>query len=294
MLSEISRLGLGSVQFGMSYGVANTGGQVSPEQVADILRIARAAGVNTLDTAAVYGDAESRLGNIGVTDWRVVSKLPPLPDDVDPELWVRLVVKQSLSRLRIPKLYGLLLHQPLDLCGSQGDKLCRAMSAVQHEGLVTKIGVSVYGPDDLEAIWGRIAIGIVQSPLNLVDRRLVTSGWLSRLKEVGVEVHVRSVFLQGLLLMGQQDRPRKFDSWHDLWERWERWLTEHRVSPQAACLSYPLAHTQVDCVIFGVDNSLQLSQILAATKSFDAKTLPDLSCDDEHLLNPSKWNLLEV
>lgn len=292
-MSETSRLALGTVQFGLNYGVANAGGKIAPAETVEIVRRARSAGVDMLDTAAVYGDAESRLGGIGVADWNVVSKLPPLPDGVDPEKWVRQVVDQSLSNLRIPRLYGMLLHRPSDLHGPQGEKLYQAMLAVQQEGLVGRIGVSVYGPSDLETTYGRFAMGLVQAPLNLVDRRLVTSGWLSRLKQDGVEVHVRSAFLQGLLLMTQKDRPRKFAMWREIWARWDRWQLEHPVSPQAMCLAYPLACPQVDRVVVGVDSSDQLMQLLAAVRSIDEGCIPDLSCDDERLINPSNWTLLE-
>lgn len=292
-MSDIGRLALGTVQFGLNYGVANAGGKIAPAEAADIVRNARAAGIDTLDTAVAYGDAETRLGQIGVADWCVVSKLPPLPDGADPEKWVRHVVDQSLSNLRIPHLHGMLLHRPGDLLGPQGDRLYRAMLALQQDGLVRKIGVSVYGPDDLEATCGRFAMGMVQAPMNLVDRRLVTSGWLSRLKHEGVEVHVRSAFLQGLLLMTRQDRPKKFDRWRDIWARWDRWQLDHRVSPQAACLAYPLSHPLVDRVVVGVDSSDQFAQLLAAAGSLGKRSFPDLSCDDERLINPSSWNLLE-
>ncbi len=292
-MSDISRLALGTAQFGLNYGLANASGKIAPAEAADIVRNARTAGVDTLDTAVAYGDAETRLGEIGVADWRVVSKLPPLPEGMDPEKWVRQVVDQSLSNLRIPRLHGMLLHRPYDLRGLQGDRLYRAMLALQEDGLVSKIGVSVYGPDDLDATFGRFPMGLVQAPMNLVDRRLVTSGWLSRLKHEGVEVHVRSAFLQGLLLMTQQDRPKKFDRWRDIWVRWDRWQLEHHVSPQAACLAHPLSYPLVDRVVVGFDSSDQFAQLLAAAGSLCERRFPDLSCDDERLINPSSWNLLE-
>lgn len=293
-MSEIGRLALGTVQFGLDYGVANAGGKIAPGEAAEIVRMARAAGVDTLDTAVAYGDAESRLGEIGVVDWRIVSKLPPRPDGTDPEKWVRQIVERSLSNLQVSRLHGLLLHRPGDLAGAHGESLYRALLAIREDGLVGKIGVSVYSPDDLDLTCGRFALDLVQAPLNLVDRRLVTSGWLSRLKRDGVEVHVRSAFLQGLLLMKPAVRPRKFDLWSQVWTRWEEWQHEHpALSPQAACLAYPLACTQVDRVVVGVDSAAQLGQLLASTCALDGDCIPDLSCDDERLINPSSWTLLE-
>ncbi|MFC4313402.1 aldo/keto reductase [Steroidobacter flavus] len=285
------KLALGTVQFGLAYGVANQQGQVRPEEAQQILRLASASGVDTLDTAVAYGNSEQCLGDIGVTGWRVVSKLPAVPDDcVDVTRWVRETLGASLRRLRTDRLYALLLHRPQQLLADRiGPALFAALRQLKAEGLVTKIGVSVYGPEELTELCGRFELDLVQAPFNIVDRRLLDSGWLSRLSRAGVEVHVRSVFLQGLLLM-EANRPPRFDRWRDLWTRWHAWLADTRLTAVEACMRYALSHEDIAHVVVGVDSAAQLQQILAASRG----TLPEipaaLACDDPDLINPSRWS----
>lgn len=286
-----SRLALGTVQFGLAYGIANRRGQVSRSEAAEIFAAARAGGLDTLDTAIAYGDSEACLGEVGVTDWRIVSKLPTLPDDCpDVASWFTKQVDGSLRRLGVDRLYGLLLHTPQQLLGQNGIELAKALCNAREVGVVERIGVSIYGPGDLAVIYSTLQPDLVQAPLNLVDRRLVDSGWLSRLADDGVEVHTRSCFLQGLLLMPKV--PAHFAPWQALWARWQQWLAAHPGQAAAACLAYPLSYPEVARVVVGVDSLAQLTELLAAEKTSVADDLPDLRSDDEQLINPSKWNSL--
>jgi aryl-alcohol dehydrogenase-like predicted oxidoreductase len=196
---------------------------VSGEETAAILKHARAAGLDTLDTAIAYGEAEQRLGAIGVGQWQVISKLPPVPDGcADVAAWVRDCVRGSLQRLKVAALHGLLLHRSQDLLGSSGAALSVALAATKSAGLVAKLGVSIYAPEELDDLASRMQLDVVQAPLSIVDRRLASSGWLARLHAAGTEVHVRSVFLQGLLLMDPGLRPARFARWQQLWDQWAR------------------------------------------------------------------------
>lgn len=287
-----SHLALGTVQFGLAYGVANQGGQVTRAHAAAILAAARAGGLDTLDTAIAYGDSEDCLGAAGIADWRIVSKLPRLPDDCpDVAAWVAMQIDGSLRRLGVDHLHGLLLHDPRQLLGHHGAALASALRAARAAGKAERIGVSIYAPDDLAAIHPVLQPDLVQAPLNLIDRRLVDSGWLQRLADDGVEVHTRSSFLQGLLLMPQV--PARFAPWQPLWARWQQWLATHPGQAAAACLSYPLSLPQVARVVVGVDSLAQLAELLDASQTaLTADDLPDLRCTDEQLINPSLWNKL--
>jgi aryl-alcohol dehydrogenase-like predicted oxidoreductase len=285
-----NRLALGTVQFGLRYGVANRVGRVSREDTAAIVAHARAAGWDTLDTAAAYGDCEQRLGEIGVSRWRVVSKLPPVPEQVaDVTKWVRESVRQSLQCLRIPKLHALLVHHSQALLGPSGEALYGAMLEVKKEGWADKIGVSIYGPPELDAIWPNFRLDIIQGPFNILDRRLATSGWLTRLRLSGTEVHTRSTFLQGLLLMTSAGRPPQFDRWSRLWEKWGSWLAERNLTPLQACLGFALSHGEIDRVIIGVDSTLQLQEIIADSKAARISLPEELTSDDLDLIDPTRW-----
>lgn len=287
------RLALGTAQFGLNYGIANQAGQVLVNDAGTILDCAAAAGLDTLDTAIAYGDSEERLGQVGVNQWQIVSKLPQLPDwSLDVSAWVRGSVMDSLERLKVSSLGGLLLHHPADLLGSRGDALYAAMAELKSLGLVKKIGISIYQPDELDAILEHMAFDVVQAPFNILDRRLIDSGWLGRLHELGVELHVRSVFMQGLLLMPGALRPAKFQRWQTLWDEWERWLSVHELTPLEACLRYALSFNEIRRVIVGVDAPGQLEEIIAASSGNLPSVPVDLRSTDVALLNPSNWHQL--
>ncbi len=282
------RLALGTVQFGLRYGIANTAGQVPPQEIALILETARTSGINTLDTAIAYGDSESRLGGAGVTDFRIVSKLPGLDGRLDT---IGTMVQGALDRLGVSTLHGLLLHRSEDLCGSMGDDVYAALLDLKQRGLVRKIGVSIYDPAELDAIVPRFDIDLVQAPFNVLDRRLATSGWLERLKQAEVEVHTRSALLQGLLVMTPEQRPAYFQRWAELWAIWDAWLAETGTTPLAAALAFVLAEAGIDRVLVGVDTDLQLRDILRVANDPGAP-IPSatLATYDTDLINPARWN----
>lgn len=213
------RIALGTVQFGLPYGIANQTGQVARSEAKAMLQLAAANSIDTLDTAIAYGESETRLGEAGVQSFNVVTKLPAIPASChDVNGWVREQVGLSLCRLDLTRVYGLLLHRSDDLLGNNGAMLWHALEELRDVDLVQKIGVSVYAPSEIEAVTSLYKVDLVQAPFNIVDRRLSTSGWLDRLKSKGVEVHTRSAFLQGLLLMSRTAIPPKFSSWNPLWD----------------------------------------------------------------------------
>jgi aryl-alcohol dehydrogenase-like predicted oxidoreductase len=287
------RLALGTVQFGLPYGVNNYSGQVSRTDARSILQLASVNGIDTLDTAMAYGDAENCLGEVGAHKFKLVTKLPRLPDDcLDVDDWVQKQMDASLSRLGVNKVDSLLIHHAYQLLGINGLALYRALIKLKDNGRTKKIGVSIYSPSDLDALLPRYDFDLVQAPFNLLDRRLYTSGWLKRLKDLDIEIHTRSTFLQGLLLMNHGDIPSKFLAWNDLWRLWQRWLVNHGDLAIEACLAYPLSFSEIDRVIVGVDSPSQLVQIIYAVSLPPSAELPDLQCDDELLINPANWNLL--
>jgi aryl-alcohol dehydrogenase-like predicted oxidoreductase len=158
--------------------------------------------------------------------------------------------------------------------------------------MTRKIGISIYSPDDLEKLAGVMQLDIVQSPLNMLDRRLVESGWARRLKEQGVELHARSIFLQGLLLMAPQKVPGQFARWTAVLDNWASWLNETGLSPLQACLGYAMSVTEIDKVVVGVDNAEQMAEILKAT-DVPQPALPLWATPvDPDLLNPTRWRKL--
>jgi len=290
---SVLRLALGTAQIGLSYGVANTSGQISYDEGVHLLEQAWAAGIGTLDTANVYGQSEQRLGEIGVDNWNVVSKLPELPQTcTNVRKWVYEAVTCSLERLKKERLYGLLLHNPQQLLEPWGVELYGAMVELKDQGIVEKIGISIYKPQELDLLLPHFQLDLVQAPFNVLDRRLKTSGWMKRMQQKGIEIHVRSVFLQGLLLMEVEKRPEKFIRWQPLWELWHRWLKEEKLTPVQACLGFVLSHNEINRVVIGVDNTEQLQEIISAAEIRVPTPPHDLIAKDMDLINPSRWDTL--
>jgi aryl-alcohol dehydrogenase-like predicted oxidoreductase len=292
LLRKGGRLALGTAQFGLDYGIANQVGQISPTAAKTILEFASLHKIDTLDTAIAYGKSEAVLGEIGVMGWRVITKLPPLPETIeDCESWVQDQVSGSLNRLRVSKLDSVLLHRPQDLFGSKGPSYLQALNQLKETGMAEDVGVSVYRPEELDAIWQVFRPDLVQAPFNVFDRRFQTSGWLSRLADEGVRIHTRSAFLQGLLLMPAKQRPEYFRPWDELLNEWQSWSGRMGMSALAAALSFCLNCSHIERVIVGVDSLQQLEEILNAANA-PAVSLPDALCSqDRTLIEPSQWKL---
>lgn len=284
------KLALGTAQFGLEYGIANTKGQVTAEEAVKILARAHAAGMDTIDTAIAYGQSEKSLGEAGVGDWHVISKLPAIPDDcVDVQKWVATNVDASLGKLKVQRLRGLLLHRPGQLLEENGQQLYKALLKLKEAGKVENIGISIYEPSELDNLCRHYAFDLVQAPFNVFDRRLATSGWLYRLHAQGVEVHVRSAFLQGLLLCATDKSPVGFERWDVLWAAWRAWVIDARLNPLQAALSHVLSYPEISRVVIGVDDLDQLNEILSYVMCKSHRAPETLMTVDPDLVNPARW-----
>lgn len=291
------RLGLGTAQFGLPYGISNAGGQPDRNEIARIIKRSAAAGVSLLDTAPLYGDSELRLGECvpPLSHFRIVTKTPHFANAVitaaDAEQ-IDQSLRSSLNRLRQPRVYGLLVHQANDLLKPGGELLHRAMRALQQQGLVEKIGISAYSPEQIEQVTDRFGIDLLQAPISVLDQRLVESGRLARLKEDGVEIHARSVFLQGLLLMEPETTPPYFEPIRGVLRAWRAAADQHGLTPLEAALGFVSGLKEVDAVICGITSLSQLEELLRASQ---ATVVPGwftgLSLREKAYLHPSEWRV---
>ena len=287
----MSKLGLGTVQFGLNYGIANEFGKIKFSTAKEIIYLAREKNINLIDTAINYGKSEDVIGEIGISNFKVISKLPPPPENCkDLEEWIEKEFRLCLKRLKVKSIYGLLVHQTKSLVGEKGKIIVDTLNNLKSRNLVKKLGVSIYDVNELEEVVNALKIDIVQAPLNIVDRRLETSGWLSKLHRNNIEIHTRSTFLQGLLLMPRHKIPAKFNKWLKIWDRWEYELAHNNLDAKTVCLSYPLSLKEVDKIIIGVDNIEQLNEIvLASKKKIKNVNWSFMISNDQMLINPSNW-----
>jgi hypothetical protein len=285
----MNRIVLGGAQLGLPYGILNGGETLSREEVARILDTAVDHGIDSIDTAIAYGHSESIIGEISQNRFKIISKLPPLPVDIsNVSEWVYSQVQGSLSRLKCTSLDALLLHRPQDLTGAQGVELYAAIESLMAEKMIHRFGVSIYSPDDLEGIIDTFEIHVVQAPLNVFDRRIL--GVTDHLSALNIEVHVRSVFLQGVLIASPQDRPHRFEPWSEHFALFDEWVRSSGVSAMACCMGFALQQPGIAKLVIGTTSAESLDEIMNSTPNSVLKVPTHLQSSVEQLIDPRFWN----
>jgi aryl-alcohol dehydrogenase-like predicted oxidoreductase len=218
--------------------------------------------------------------------------LPSIPAEYyNDASWFDRMTAQSLRQLGKSSLDGLLLHRPLELLDKGGEHIYRQLHGLKNSGRVEKIGISVYEPSELEALIPVFDFDIVQVPFNILDRRLVEDGWLERLTQKNIEIHIRSVFLQGLLLMEPCERHQKFDAWRDELGTYDFFISQSGFSRLETCLSFVLSFQKITKVIVGIQSLSQLREIMDASKT-TIPSFPGITVSDKRLINPASWSTL--
>jgi len=293
------KIGLGTAQFGLDYGVSNKKGITPLEEVKEILTLAWNSGINLLDTAQAYGISEDVIGQSISEEmsFKIVTKIPPLRKSLIEEPVAELIkdtFMQSLKRLKQKSIYGLLVHHVDDLFSPGGYHIWQAMEELKDAGLVDKIGVSVYSPKEIEKVLSSYSPDIIQVPLNVFDQRILKNDYLKHLKIQGIEIHCRSVFLQGLLLMKLEEIPSYFEPFKPLLEHYHRSLQKKGISLLQAALGFVYGISDKDYIIVGINNKNHLKEIIESFNTFDVLNQIDFSefsLDDERLVNPSHWRI---
>jgi hypothetical protein len=281
------KLALGTVQFGLDYGITNHSGQVAIDEVKDILDYAKTNNIDTLDTAARYGNSEQVLGGVGVNNYRIITKTTPLKNGVDG------VIKgfhQSLDNLNIGQVDGLLIHNIDDVKDKRFGDLFHKVNELKEEGLINKIGFSTYTPDQVDFLLENFDFDLIQVPFNVFDTRLIEGGQLQALKKKNIEIHARSVFLQGVLL-NFDNLPSYFLTWKKQLIEYQKMVENSGLSLLEYALNFSLNIQEIDKTLVGVYNLQQLQEIITASqKKIKTKLIP-FSINDINLLNPVHWNI---
>ncbi len=294
------KIALGTVQFGMNYGVSNHLGQVERCEVGKILQYAFKKGIDVLDTAAYYGNSESLIGDFMSSYssneyWNVITKTPAFKSNIIGNREIDELLKSfELSQKRTGKkvIHGLLIHNCDNLFIPGGEKLLHAMNQLKRDGVIKKIGVSLYTGDQVDRILDYCLIDLIQLPINILDQRLIKGGQLNKLKRRNVEIHARSVFLQGLLLMPLKDLSSWFEPIQGALKRFHLEAKRRNMSTLELSLGFVQSIPEIDKIVVGVNTSEQLHEIIDVASTYvNIKELSDLSISNPDFLNPSNWKI---
>ena len=269
------KLGLGTVQFGLQYGISNKAGQTTSEEVSKILDTAKAYKLEVLDSASAYGNSEYVLGQNDLSSFKMISKFIPSKDES-----ISIQLDGSLKSLGLKSLYGYLAHRPGEILKDTGQ--WEELQNFKEQAKVQKIGFSLNEPRELEQLLDKDFFpDLVQVPFNYFDRRFETS--IKELKNKGCEIHTRSAFLQGLFFMDPQLLDGFFDEVKPLITN-----LQDEKPLNGALLKFVLEKSYIDKVIIGVENERQLVQNIESLE--EASSLPDLENKiSTNLLIPSLW-----
>jgi aryl-alcohol dehydrogenase-like predicted oxidoreductase len=276
-MNLISKIGLGTVQFGISYGIGNTVGIIPEEEVSSLLSFAKEKGITTLDTAPVYGKSEEVLGKNNLQSFKIVSKF--IFQDNDRSIKEQLTM--SLNILKVPSLYGYMAHRPLEV--AKDPRRWDDLRKLQETGMIKKIGFSFNEVSEAEVIFSMgITPDIIQVPFNYVDKRFLP--YMIELKNRGCEIHTRSTFLQGLLLC---DISHLTDFFNDVKPVISE-IQKNGGHLPGLLLRYCLENPFTDKVIMGVNT---MEQLIENIDNFpDARHLDPMDIQlKEEIVTPSKW-----
>lgn len=280
---------LGAAQLGLNYGVNNKSGRPSREHAHDILRSAAEGGVRWLDTARAYGNSEQVIGEFieqkANSPFQVITKF----DLSRGQSWAE-SLNQSIRKLGEGNVHSIMFHS-FDGYRRSFDEIELIQSRIVDLG-ITRLGVSLYSTEEIEAVLDRGGVKLIQVPFNVLDNSLVKGDLLQRAESMGIEVHTRSVFLQGAFFMSkeQAEGHQSIRSIARDLERLRMWCKKNEISMQQLCLAYVLRKTYISGVLFGVENLGQLEELLDVISEVPAiDKFQEWRVQHLQMLNPTNW-----
>jgi aryl-alcohol dehydrogenase-like predicted oxidoreductase len=288
MNSLLAKLGLGASQL-PAFAAAPQRGRPPELEVREMLAVAARAGMACLDAGAASPSAELVLGDHLPKPQTLKVLIKSVRGDRGPDV-VEAEVRASLGRLRLPKVHAVVVQSASDLFAPGGEALWVRLKALRDAGLCDQVGVSVYASDDPVGLARRFKPDLLQAPASLLDQRLLLDGSLMAVRELGVEVHLRSIFLNGLLFLPPDRVPAQLKGAAGRLSRARRMIAEGKSDPLQAALGFALSRPEADAVIVGAATAAELSAVIAA-----ASTPPpdldwdEMAIDDPVALDPRRW-----
>lgn len=283
------KLVLGSAQLGMNYGLLNNK-KISRKEFKKIEELALKSNIKFIDTAINYGDCENIIGNSKLKNLHLITKIKlPNKKNIHIRNWVLKEISNSLIRLKIDKIYGLLVHDYKDLLGKQGRSYLLSLQELKRKKIIKYIGISIYNSQEIKKIWKFWKPDLVQVPFNPLDNRILDSGWIDLLKKFKIKIFVRSVFLQGLLI--NEHSSYIINKSHKiLLNKFKNWCYKNNITLLQACLHFVKQFKKIDYLVIGFNNYNQLQEIIDVFKKKQIIIPKKFSTNNINLIDPRKWN----
>ena len=281
------KITLGTVQFGINYGISNTHGVPSDDELKAIFSVAKEGGIECLDTAQAYGNAEERLGLFSGNQFKIITKFPNVSTNEELEK----MLAASLIRLKSDSIYGYLAHNADILI--EKPFLWETLQKAKTEGKIQKIGFSLYSPQQLEKLLELNCVpDLVQLPYSILDRKFEAK--LAELKQLGTEIHVRSVFLQGLYFMNPNALPEKLLPLQSALTDLQSICNENGAAVGDVALNYVISNLNIDQIVMGVETAEQLKENIQSVLNWKGGSdlfskIEAIEIKDKSLLNPVNW-----
>ncbi|WP_174615538.1 aldo/keto reductase [Virgibacillus ihumii] len=295
ILTSISNIIIGTAQFGMDYGVTNRHGRTTKDEVVKILRYCRQHNIHTIDTAASYGESEEIVGEL-ITDsfFSIYSKTPYLNTGTITNRELNLVDKtfrQTLNKFKVNHIKGIFVHNANDLLVKNSNRLFQLLMDWKNTGLIKKIGVSVYDENQINKLMGNYDIDVFQIPINIYDQRLIHSNILNKMKRRNIEIHARSIFLQGVLLSSSEALPGNLKSLEPVHQKLESFLYHHGLTKLEGALKFISQIKQLDSMVVGINNLNHITEFIEAFNNLCEKTINfhDFQVNNLNIIDPRKW-----
>jgi aryl-alcohol dehydrogenase-like predicted oxidoreductase len=283
------KLVIGSAQIGMNYGLYNKE-KITQKEFKKIEKLVLRSGINFIDTASSYGKSENIIGNSKLRNLNIITKIKlPTKKNINIQKWVSKEVSKSLEKLKIKKIYGLLIHDYKDLLGESGKSYLYSLQELKRKKIIKKIGISIYDSKEIKKIWKFWKPDLIQVPLNLFDNRILNSGWINILKKFKIQIYARSVFLQGLLIndyslfnFNKKCRP--------LLDDFKDWCYKKKISQLKACIHFVKQYKKIDYLVVGFNSYFHLKEIIDVFKKKQIIITRNFSTNNLNLIDPRRWS----
>jgi len=282
------KLVLGSAQFGMNYGILKNK-KINLKELRKIKNLSFKSKIRFIDTASNYGSSEDIIAKSKLNSLNIITKINlPKNRNFNIKNWVEKKVGESLKKLKIKKVYAVLIHNYKDLLGNKGRNYLSFLKQLKKKKVISKLGISIYSHEEIKKIWKFWKPDVIQVPLNVIDNRILDSGWLETLKRFKIKIFARSIFLQGLLLNSYNNL--KFSKKNKLvFDRFNNWCRINNISNIKACLHFVKQYKKIDYLIVGFNNYKHLKEIINCYKESQVKVPKIFSFNDLNLIDPRRW-----